>query len=67
MSRIRFTGLTPFGTQLNQKVIEPIILGPARQGRLQKPVSIIAITDGCPAGEECVAFPFTSHFSECTC
>lgn len=66
VSRIRFTGLTPFGSQLNQKVIEPLILGPARQGRLQKPVSIIAITDGCPAGEECAAFPLLPFLASLT-
>jgi hypothetical protein len=31
--------------------LEPLVLGPARAGRLTKPVLIIAITDGTPAGE----------------
>lgn len=52
ISRIRFTGLTPFGTQLNAKVIEPMVVGPARSNTLKKPVLIIAITDGQPAGED---------------
>lgn len=33
------------------KVIQPLVLGPARANALQKPVLIIAITDGTPAGE----------------
>lgn len=52
VSRIRFTGLTPFGTQLNAKVFEPMLLQPARANQLRKPVLVIAITDGQPAGED---------------
>lgn len=33
-------------------VFQPLVLGPARAGRLQKPVLIIAVTDGAPAGED---------------
>jgi hypothetical protein len=33
------------------KVIQPLVLGPARANQLQKPVLVIAITDGTPAGE----------------
>ncbi|KAH2667964.1 hypothetical protein KXW25_002641 [Aspergillus fumigatus] len=51
VSRVRFAGLTPLGTSLRNKVIEPMVVGPARAGRLQKPVLIITITDGQPAGE----------------
>ncbi|GAA5903059.1 uncharacterized protein JCM6883_002678 [Sporobolomyces salmoneus] len=51
VSQVRFSGLTPLGTNLNNKVLEPLVLGPARARRLQKPVLIIAITDGIPGGE----------------
>lgn len=36
---------------MERKVLEPLVLNPARAGRLQKPVLVIAITDGSPAGE----------------
>jgi hypothetical protein len=45
------SGLTPLGTSLDQKILQPLLLGPARQNSLQKPLLIIAITDGAPAGE----------------
>jgi hypothetical protein len=31
---------------MDRKILQPLILGPARAGRLQKPVLIITITDG---------------------
>ena len=52
VSQVKFSGLTPFGSQLDQKVIFPLLLQPARSGQLQKPVLIIAVTDGQPAGED---------------
>lgn len=51
INQVRFSGLTPLGTNLNNKILEPLVLGPARANRLQKPVLIIAITDGIPGGE----------------
>ncbi|KAL9032869.1 MAG: hypothetical protein Q9180_006258, partial [Flavoplaca navasiana] len=51
VSRIQYTGLTPLGTELRNKVIDPMVLGPARNRQLQKPVLVITITDGQPAGE----------------
>ncbi|KAJ5317138.1 hypothetical protein N7508_001646 [Penicillium antarcticum] len=51
VSRVRFSGLTPLGTSLKSKVIDPMVVGPARQNRLEKPVLVITITDGQPAGE----------------
>ncbi|KAL8843191.1 MAG: hypothetical protein Q9176_002144 [Flavoplaca citrina] len=51
VSRIKYTGVTPLGTELRNKVIDPMVLGPARNGQLQKPVLVITITDGQPAGE----------------
>ncbi|WVQ80960.1 hypothetical protein IAT38_003067 [Cryptococcus sp. DSM 104549] len=51
INQIKFSGLTPLGTSLWQKVLQPLVLAPAAQGRLQKPVVVITITDGTPAGE----------------
>lgn len=44
-------GLTPLGTSLDQKILQPMLLGPARSNTLQKPLLVICITDGAPAGE----------------
>lgn len=51
ISRVRFHSLTPMGTQLDDKILQPLVLGPARSGKLRKPVLIITITDGQPAGD----------------
>uniref|UniRef100_A0A060T330 ARAD1A06182p n=1 Tax=Blastobotrys adeninivorans TaxID=409370 RepID=A0A060T330_BLAAD len=51
ISQTRFHGLTPLGTSLQSKVLDQLVLGPARGGALQKPVLVITITDGHPAGE----------------
>ncbi|KAL4932684.1 putative transcription factor RfeF [Aspergillus undulatus] len=51
ISNMRFAGMTPLGTNLRSKVLDPVVVGPARAGRLQKPVLVITITDGQPAGE----------------
>lgn len=42
VSQVRFSGLTPLGTNLNNKVLEPLVLNKARARQLQKPVLIIA-------------------------
>ena len=46
-----FQGMTPLGRGLREHVLEPLVVKPARNGQLQKPVLIIAITDGQPVGE----------------
>lgn len=51
ISRVRFTGLTPMGRELNKKILQPLVLGPARSGQLRKPVLVVTITDGQPAGD----------------
>ncbi|OJD16866.1 hypothetical protein AJ78_03010 [Emergomyces pasteurianus Ep9510] len=51
ISTIKFAGLTPMGTSLRNRVLEPLVLRPARSGQLKKPVLVITITDGQPAGE----------------
>lgn len=46
VQQVKFSGLTPLGTALDQKILQPLLLGPARQRQLQKPLLVIAITDG---------------------
>lgn len=48
---VPFSGLTPLGTELRNQVINPLILQPANNRNLKKPVLVITITDGQPAGE----------------
>ncbi|GAA6021515.1 hypothetical protein JCM10207_005787 [Rhodosporidiobolus poonsookiae] len=52
LSTINFSGLTPFGTNLDHKVIQPLVVGPARANVLRKPILVIAVTDGEPTGED---------------
>ncbi|GAB7347129.1 hypothetical protein MBLNU459_g3253t1 [Dothideomycetes sp. NU459] len=47
----KFSGLTPMGTELRKKVIDGIVLRNLRGGQMRKPVLVISITDGQPAGE----------------
>lgn len=51
IQRVSFKGLTPLGTALKAKVIDPLIVSRARSNTLRKPVLVICITDGQPAGE----------------
>lgn len=43
--------MTPLGTALNQKVIQPFLMGGIQTRNLQKPILVIIITDGEPTGE----------------
>ncbi|BGP58156.1 hypothetical protein JCM8202v2_005817 [Rhodotorula sphaerocarpa] len=51
LSGIRFSGLTPLGTSLDQKILQPLLIGPARQNSLRKPLLVVCVTDGAPGGE----------------
>lgn len=51
LQRIQFKGLTPMGSQLKRKVLEPLVVQRARANQLRKPALVITITDGQPAGE----------------
>ncbi|KAF4553852.1 Hypothetical protein D9617_6g095850 [Elsinoe fawcettii] len=51
MNGHRFSGLTPMGTNLRKKVVDDIFLRNLRSGRMRKPLLVIVITDGQPAGE----------------
>ncbi|KAL8939870.1 MAG: hypothetical protein Q9216_003121 [Gyalolechia sp. 2 TL-2023] len=55
ISKVQYVGITPLGTELKNKVIDPLVLGPARARQLRKPVLVITITDGQPAGEPVTA------------
>ncbi|KAF1965632.1 hypothetical protein BU23DRAFT_627156 [Bimuria novae-zelandiae CBS 107.79] len=50
MRGVQFKGLTPMGTSLEKKVIDDLI-GKARAGQFRKPVLVLSVTDGQPAGE----------------
>jgi D-lyxose ketol-isomerase len=60
MSQVRFSGLTPMGTKLREKVIDGIIRA---QGQLRKPYLVITITDGQPAGENQTAVVDTIKYA----
>ncbi|KAF2104831.1 hypothetical protein NA57DRAFT_71036 [Rhizodiscina lignyota] len=51
MQSVQFRGLTPMGTELRRKIVDPLVLSKARAGQLRKPVLVIMITDGQPGGE----------------
>lgn len=51
VKKMKYQGMTPLGTSLKNKVLDPLVVGPARAGRLRKPVLIITVTDGQPMGE----------------
>ncbi|KAH9249137.1 hypothetical protein BASA81_013161 [Batrachochytrium salamandrivorans] len=51
LSKVRFSGMTPLGTQFKTKVLEPLVVAPARNGTLTKPVLTVIVTDGEPTRE----------------
>ncbi len=61
MKRVKYEGVTPLGTRLWSKVLEPMILNKAKSEVLRKPVIVVLITDG----EESAAM--TSRHSTSTC
>ena len=52
ISNVEFSGITPLGTSLQQRILKPMVLDQISGGGLKKPVLIITITDGRPTGEE---------------
>ncbi|KAJ3098397.1 hypothetical protein HDU97_004025 [Phlyctochytrium planicorne] len=48
---IPFKYTTPLGGELKNKILEPLVMKPLREGRFQKPVLVIVITDGEPYPE----------------
>lgn len=63
MANKRYKGLTPFGTKLREKVIDGIVVPEIRGGQMRKPVLIISITDGQPAGEPANALMDTIRYA----
>ncbi|KAH0009865.1 hypothetical protein KCU78_g10552, partial [Aureobasidium melanogenum] len=55
VSAHKFSGLTPMGTELRKKVIDGIVMPAIRSRQMRKPILIISITDGQPAGEPTTA------------
>ena len=51
MSKVKFSGITPLGTNLDKKVIQPFVLGQANSNSMAKPILTFVITDGEPTGE----------------
>ena len=46
VSQVRFAGATPLGTSLDRKVLQPLVVAPAYNQHLRKPVLCLIITDG---------------------
>ncbi|EZG66929.1 RfeF [Gregarina niphandrodes] len=51
ISSVRFQGLTPMGTSLDQKVLQPFVYSALKSNSFTKPLLVIILTDGSPAGE----------------
>lgn len=51
VARCQFNGMTPLGTQMDARILKPMVAGPIANRTLQKPVLIITITDGEPTSE----------------
>ncbi|KAI4716157.1 hypothetical protein E4T48_07643 [Aureobasidium sp. EXF-10727] len=51
----KFSGLTPMGTELRKKVVDGIVVPAIRSRQMRKPILVITITDGQPAGEPTTA------------
>lgn len=47
----KYKGLTPLGTRLRERVVDSIIIPRLRSRQAKKPVMVVVITDGAPAGE----------------
>ncbi|KAL3155839.1 hypothetical protein ABBQ32_012849 [Trebouxia sp. C0010 RCD-2024] len=51
VARCQFSGMTPLGTQMHQRILRPLVEAPISSRTMQKPVLVITITDGEPTGE----------------
>jgi hypothetical protein len=52
MKTVSYLGMTPIGTKLEQKLLEPFVYEPIRNGTFTKPIVVYVITDGDPSGEQ---------------
>ena len=48
---VQFTGMTPLGSRLDERVIQPFLAAGVHRRILEKPILVITITDGEPVGE----------------
>lgn len=51
VANLRFSGMTPLGTEMEKKILEPMVYAPIKHGNLPKPVLVVTITDGEPTNE----------------
>ena len=51
VARCQFSGMTPLGTQMHERILRPLVEGPIANRSMQKPVLVITITDGEPTSE----------------
>ena len=51
VDRVKFEGMTPLGTNLDARIIQPLFTALVQKKALPKPVLVIVITDGEPTGE----------------
>lgn len=65
VDQIQYSGMTPLGSMFQRKAVEPLLLGPARQGTLRKPLLFIVVTDGEPVSctQNSVCSICTDHVS----
>lgn len=59
----KFSGLTPMGTELRKKVVDGIVVPAIRSRQMRKPILVITVTDGQPAGEPTTAVFDTVRFA----
>jgi hypothetical protein len=48
LAGVQYSGLTPLGSSMVSKVLQPIVYSLAASGQLAKPVLVLTITDGEP-------------------
>ncbi|DBA79815.1 hypothetical protein WJX77_002304 [Trebouxia sp. C0004] len=51
VQNVQFTGMTPLGSRLDERVIKPFLTAGVQHRNLEKPILVITITDGEPVGE----------------
>lgn len=51
INQVNFTGMTPLGSRLEERVIRPFLAAGVQGRNLEKPILVITITDGEPVGE----------------
>ncbi|EPS41458.1 hypothetical protein H072_4651 [Dactylellina haptotyla CBS 200.50] len=52
LETVEWGGFTNIGTELNDKIIQPMVIDKMRDGAFKKPLIVIAITDGDPTDDD---------------